>query len=543
MQNIQKPSFDLGATLAPWLHAERLLLMAAFAGGLAIVGLLVSWHMMAVGLLVTGLLLLTYKIPAWTRPPLLLAMFVALMIMIELLTNWQITLMVLALFAGVMISNREELPDRLRYALCVIVLLMVYAIPMALFGVRIGAALGILGATLYTLTLQLPNQLTRAFFAFIGLSLVTLVMDVFGIVPTAVTFGALAFVTLYDAKLHTVEGKVTHTIVTIVLLALGLTVFADWLGSMPVGVLVAVIISGVLLTPGQIGGATWERGLFSRLELETVYGRASYRLIVIGLLLLAVTVVFPFLFTFTAGLKTPRGIYTSGLQLWPDDPLWITYQRAWERFNIPRLMANTVVIVVGALFMQIGVSTLAAYSLSRLKPIGGRFIMMGFLLTLMIPSIAYLVPLYVTAAELKLLGSYWGIWLPAGVNAFMIFVLKSFFDGLPAELFDAAKVDGANPLQILWRIVLPLSRPILLVFSILTFVNFWKDFLWPYLILLRRPEMQPIAVRLYFINEATNVPMNLQMAAYFMAMLPPLVIAVILQRYMQQGMSIGAVKG
>ncbi|MFW5696884.1 MAG: carbohydrate ABC transporter permease, partial [Phototrophicaceae bacterium] len=236
-------------------------------------------------------------------------------------------------------------------------------------------------------------------------------------------------------------------------------------------------------------------------------------------------------------------IYTSGLQLWPDEPIWSTYQRAWERFDIVQLLRNTFTIVIGSVAMQIGISTLAAYSLSRLRPVGGRFIMLGFLLTLMIPSIAYLVPLYVTATELNLLGSYWGIWLPAGVNAFMIFILKSFFDNLPSELFDAAKVDGANALQILWRIVLPLSRPILLVVSILTFVNFWKDFLWPYLILLTKPELQPIAVKLYVINETTNVPMNMQMAAYFMAMLPPLIVAILLQRYMQQGLSLGAVKG
>ncbi|NDJ86648.1 MAG: carbohydrate ABC transporter permease [Chloroflexi bacterium] len=329
------------------------------------------------------------------------------------------------------------------------------------------------------------------------------------------------------------------------IMLLAYTVISEEIGNRAFGMSLGVITCTIVL---QIVPATneesWERGLISKLEMQTWYGRMVYRVLMITLLLLAVTVLFPFAFTLTAGLKTTREIYRSGLVLWPDNPLWNVYQIAWDRFDIVQLMQNTFVLVIGSVLMQIGISVLAAYSLSRLKPAGGSVIMLGFLITLMIPSIAYLVPLYVTARDLSLLGSYWGIWLPAGVNAFMIFVLKSFFDNLPSELFDAAKVDGAGPLHILWYIVLPLSRPIILVFAILTFVNFWKDFLWPYLILLLTPEKQPVAVYLYRITETqANIPMNQQMAAYFMAMIPPLLIAIFLQRYMRQGLSIGAVKG
>lgn len=285
---------------------------------------------------------------------------------------------------------------------------------------------------------------------------------------------------------------------------------------------------------------SWNRAILSNLELRTWKGRAIYWGIVAVLLLLSITVVMPFVYSFTAGLKDSADIFRAGLQLWPDVPKWENYGAAWQRFNIPLLFRNTMTIVIGGMISQIGVSTLAAYSLSRLKPIGGRFVLMGFLITLMIPSMAYLIPLYITTADLGLLNTYWGLWLPYGVNAFMIFVLKSFFDNLPSELFDAAKVDGAGPFRTLWSIALPLSRPILLVLSILTFVGLWKDFLWPMLVL-RDSAMQPITVRLYY--QTTNLPVNLQMAGFFLAMLPPLLIAVILQRYIQRGLSIGAVKG
>lgn len=288
---------------------------------------------------------------------------------------------------------------------------------------------------------------------------------------------------------------------------------------------------------------SWNRGLLSELELRTERGRLIYGLIIVFLLVLALVVLVPFVYAFTSGLKTGREIFSPTFQLLPAEPMWSNYEQAWNYFRLPRLFINTLLLVAGGLVMQIGVSMLAAYSLSKLKPIGGRFILLAFLVTLMIPGIAYIIPLYVTAARLGLLGTLWGLWLPYGVNAFMIFLLKNFFDSLPSEVFDAARVDGASALQIFALIVMPLSKSILVVLSILTFVNLWKDFLWPYLVLLNVPELQPISVFLFVVEQRSATPANIQMAGYFMAMLPPLIIAIVLQRYMQRGLSLGAVKG
>ncbi len=288
---------------------------------------------------------------------------------------------------------------------------------------------------------------------------------------------------------------------------------------------------------------SWNRGILSNLELETWRGRLIYLGMVLVLLLLALVVILPFIYAFSSGLKSNRDIYSPAFQLWPDVPLWQNYTQAWNYFSLPRLFGNTLILVSGGLVAQIGTSLLAAYSLSKLKPIGGQFILLGFLVTLMIPGMAYIIPLYVTVARLDLLGSLWGLWLPYGVNAFMIFILKNFFDGLPSEIFDAARVDGASALQVFVKIALPLSRPIIIVLAILTFVNLWKDFLWPYLVLLEVPELQPVSVFLFTVEQRSTTPPNIQMAGYFMAMLPPLLIAVFLQRYMQRGLSIGAIKG
>jgi multiple sugar transport system permease protein len=292
-----------------------------------------------------------------------------------------------------------------------------------------------------------------------------------------------------------------------------------------------------------MAGQSWNRAVISHLELRTWRGRLIYLAILLLLLMLSIAVLIPFVYAFTSGLKENREIFSPNFSLFPAEPTWRYYEQAWSFFNLPRLFLNTTVLVIGGLISQLGVSLLAAYSLSRLNPIGGRLILMGFLITLMIPGIAYIIPLYVTTARLGLLGNYGALWLSYGVNAFMIFILKNYFDGIPGEIFDAARVDGANAFQTFRKIALPLARPILIVLAILTFVNLWKDFLWPYLVLLESPELQPISVFLFTLEQRATTPPNVQMAGYFMAMLPPLIIAIILQRQMQRGLSLGAVKG
>jgi multiple sugar transport system permease protein len=288
-----------------------------------------------------------------------------------------------------------------------------------------------------------------------------------------------------------------------------------------------------------------DRGFFSNIELRTPRGRIYYSVAVIFLLVVAAVTLFPFLFAFTSGLKDSTEIFSSGLNLFPKIPRWENYSAAWTRFDMARLFGNSLMIVGVGVFFRLSVSAAAAFSLSKLKPAGGRIIIVGFLLTLMIPPIAYFVPLFLTISKLpvihkSLLNSYWGLWFPYCVDAFSIFVLKTFFDRIPRDLIDSARVDGANPFQMLTRIILPLSRSILIVLAVLAFVGLWKDFLLPYLVI-TDPYRQPITVRLYYIADDYSV--NLQMAASFIALLPPLIIAIVLQRHMKIGLTLGGVKG
>jgi multiple sugar transport system permease protein len=289
-----------------------------------------------------------------------------------------------------------------------------------------------------------------------------------------------------------------------------------------------------------------DRGFLSNAELRTPIGRVFYILALIFLLIVAVVALFPFVFAFTSGLKGNIEIYNSGLNLLPQEANWGNYDFAWNRFEMPRLFGNTVLIVGVAVLFRLIVAGAAAYSLSYLKPFGSSWISSGLLLTLLVPGMAYFVPLYVTIGDIpivhwNLLNSYWGLWLPYCVDAFAIFVLKTFFDNIPREILDSARVDGASAWQNLVYIVLPLSRSILIVLAVLSFVGIWKDYLLPMLVI-TDPSMQPITVRLFTLL-SNNYGVNVQMAASFMGLLPPLVIAIVMQRYMTMGLTIGAVKG
>lgn len=287
------------------------------------------------------------------------------------------------------------------------------------------------------------------------------------------------------------------------------------------------------------------RGILSHVEARSATGRALYFVMLSALLLVGVVFVFPFVFAFTAGLKNSAEIYLPGINLLPKRAQWANYLQAWQRFNMLGMFRNSLVIALGGVLGQLLIASLAAYSLARLKPIGGRLLLFLFLISLTIPMIAYIIPLYLTLVELpivhiSLLNSFWGLWLPYAANAFAILILKNFFEQIPSDIYDAAAVDGASPLRIFVAITLPLSRSILLVLAMLSFVGIWKDYLLP-LLVLREAGLQPVTVRLYTLVE--KFPKNLQLAGAFMAMVPPLLAAFGLQRYLKSGLTIGGIKG
>ena len=235
------------------------------------------------------------------------------------------------------------------------------------------------------------------------------------------------------------------------------------------------------------------------------------------------------------------------LALFPHGIAWSNLKEAWSNVNVGRYFWNTIVLAFVSWLCQIVVATTGGYVLSVLRPAWGRFVYSLLLGTLFVPAIVLIVPLYIEIVRPPLIHhsfsqSYWAIWLPAGASAFNVILTKRFFDNLPRELFEAARIDGAGPFRLFFSIVLPLSKPILGVVSIFAILAEWRNFLWPFLVLLNSPDRQPLSVRLPQI--AAQTQLGVLLAAMLIASLVPLLGFLIFQRTFLRGTGFGgALKG
>jgi multiple sugar transport system permease protein len=293
---------------------------------------------------------------------------------------------------------------------------------------------------------------------------------------------------------------------------------------------------------------TTTRTLISSSQLNRRRGKITYR-IVLTLVIVVFTLVFigPLYFLFADGLKSTQEAIATPPTLYPHHVHPSTYLDAWNRLDVAKMLWNTLYYAFGALAFQLVFDVTAAYSLSKLRPALGNVILFLMLATLMIPAMVLVVPLYVTVVNLpivhlNLVGSPAAIWLPSVANAFNIFLLKRFFDSIPTDYIDAAQIDGASRLSILWRIVLPISRPILGVVSIFGLVAVWKDFLWPLLVEYGyTPTRETLNVGIW--QASVGVPENLIIAASAMAAVPTILFFLVFQRNIMAGLTSGGIRG
>ena len=266
------------------------------------------------------------------------------------------------------------------------------------------------------------------------------------------------------------------------------------------------------------------------------------------LLLVALVVIGlgPILWLAKSAITPTIDTITHPMALFPHGAAWSNLSQAWNDVHVGRYFWNTVVIAFGSWAVQIVVATTGGFALSVLRPRYAPIIKGLLLATLFVPAIVLLVPLYVEIVRLpivhkSLIDSYWALWLPYGASAFNVILVTRFFDNLPREIFEAAEIDGAGPFQLFWRIVLPMSKPILGVVSVFAVLVSWKDFLLPSLVL-PNPNVQPLSVRLPSIELQTSLGVFL--AAMFIACLVPIVGFLIFQRSFLGGTGLGgAIKG
>lgn len=290
-----------------------------------------------------------------------------------------------------------------------------------------------------------------------------------------------------------------------------------------------------------------ERGIVSSHDRRRPSVRGSLGVLQGGLLVTLVLVgLGPILWLAKAAVTPTQDTLRQPLGLFPTGVDWANLSTAWSRAEIDHYFVNTLIVAVGAWFFQLLVATTGGYVLSVLRPRYGNVIFGLVLATLFVPSVVLLVPLYLTILDVpivhvSLLNTFWAVWLPMGASAFNVLLVKRFFDGLPREIFEAARVDGAGPFRLLWSIVLPMSKPILGVVSVFAVIAAWKDYLWP-LLVLPDPENQPLSVRLPAI--APYLELDVFLAALAISTVLPIALFLGFQRLFLSGAGLGgAVKG
>ena len=303
---------------------------------------------------------------------------------------------------------------------------------------------------------------------------------------------------------------------------------------------------GVSARPPQGFGGDWtrRRQLGSRLV-----GRG---LIYVVLAVLTVILVAPLIWMVSASFKPEGYIFEYPPRLIAERIQWWNYVEAWNQFPFWRSLRNTMTIVLGAELGRLGSASITAYVFARLRFPGRNALFLLVLSTMMIPYHVILIPQYLLFRNLGWLDSFRPLIVPHffGGGAFFIFLLRQFFMTIPRDYDDAARIDGAGTFGILWRILLPMSKPALATVAIFTFMGEWNDFLGP-LIYLNSQEKYTLAIA---IRQWQQVAVwgagaylpptwNAIMAMATVLTIPPVLIFFFTQRYFIQGVVISGVKG
>lgn len=262
-------------------------------------------------------------------------------------------------------------------------------------------------------------------------------------------------------------------------------------------------------------------------------------IILIICVLMMIIALFPPIWIFLASFKDIKE-FRSLATILPSSFDFQKYADTWEKLKFTRYYINSGIIVVGSVICSVLFNGLLAYVLAILKPKGHKIIFGLIMWSLLIPATTSIVALFVNINKIGLNGSYIPLWLAAGANAFYVVLFKNSFEGLPKELIEAARLDGCSDLRIFSKIILPLSKPIVMVIVIFTITAVWSDFLLPYLVL-NGTEKETVMVRLFVYHNSNANDVDMLRAAAF-AIIPPIILFTIFQKQITDGATAGAIK-
>ncbi len=258
------------------------------------------------------------------------------------------------------------------------------------------------------------------------------------------------------------------------------------------------------------------------------------------LVIAALVALTPFFWMISTSLKTRAQVFAYPPTLLPRELHWENYADVFAAFPFARYALNTAFIAVTVTFFQTLTAAMAAYAFARLHFPWRDKIFLLYLGTLMVPALVTLIPSYILMTD-RFLGwtdTYWALIVPASLGgAFNTFLLRQFMLNLASELEDAARIDGASPIGIFLKIVLPLSRPALAVVAVFTFMGMWNDFLWP-LLMINTPEKQTLTLGLAAMQGRWGTRWPELMAGTLMSVVPIIIILIFFQRYFEEGIAL-----
>jgi putative chitobiose transport system permease protein len=253
-----------------------------------------------------------------------------------------------------------------------------------------------------------------------------------------------------------------------------------------------------------------------------------------------VVMVMPILYMLSASLKWPHEIYN--VSLIPKEPTLDNYRYVLEDGRFYHWFWNSLVIATVTTISNVLFDSLVGYTLCKFRFPGRQIVFIAILSTLMIPTEMLVIPWYIMSQSFGWLDSYWGIMFPGLMTAFGTFLMKQFFETVPDDFIEAARIDGLNELQIWWTVAMPLVRPALAALAIFVFLGNWTAFLWP-LIVTNSVEMYTLPVGLSNFGDEANVAWELIMTGAAISTLPTLVVFLIFQRFIIRGVVMAGLKG
>jgi multiple sugar transport system permease protein len=269
-------------------------------------------------------------------------------------------------------------------------------------------------------------------------------------------------------------------------------------------------------------------------------GRPTRAIVWTLLLLGGVLMVMPFVYMLSTSLKQNVEVYE--LSLLPRAPTLANYRRLAAASGFPRWFLNSLVIAVLTTVSVLFFDSLVGYTLAKFRFRGRRLVFLAILSTLMIPTEMLVLPWYVMSKNLGWLDTYWGIMFPGMMTGFGTFLMKQFFESVPDELLEAARVDGLGEFGIWWRIAMPLVGPALSALAIFTFLGNWTAFLWP-LISTTKRELYTLPVGLASFSGEFQTEWEMVMTGASVATLPMLLVFIALQKYIVRGVMLAGLKG